>query len=164
MNPFESVLRESECLKPAMSALVKSTVTAVMEHAEVVLVRAPMSAAAKRLPFAAQLAFRIALALQCVQQQQGLHALSVQVLDAADAVRAAVIGWSGAALRQRPQPPAHRGSRMRGLAASVMRASGQRSSLHELAASGASSVGAPGTVPLLSPTSFLAKWSRPYHC
>ncbi|BDA47637.1 probable protein pirA at N-terminal half [Coccomyxa sp. Obi] len=67
-----------------------------------------------------------------------------KVLDAADAVRAAIIGWSGAALRQRPQPPAHRSSRLRGLAASVMRASGQQSSLHELAA-GASSIGPPGT-------------------
>ncbi|CAL8471922.1 g11464 [Coccomyxa elongata] len=67
-----------------------------------------------------------------------------KVLDAADAVRTAIIGWSGAALRQRPQPPAHRSSRLRGLAASVMRASGQRSSLHELAA-GASSIGPPET-------------------
>ena len=62
-----------------------------------------------------------------------------QVLDAADAVRAAIIGWSGAALQGRPQLPEHRSSRLRGLAASVMRASRQRPSLLELAAGGSSS-------------------------
>lgn len=62
-------------------------------------------------------------------------------------MRAAIISWSGAPLqeeRQQPPPLAHRASRLRCLAASVMRASGQRpSSLKELAAGGSSGVQGP---------------------
>ena len=68
---------------------------------------------------------------------------AIQVLDAADAVRGAIIGWSGAALKEQRQPPEHRTSRLRGLAASVMRASRQRHSLLELAAGASSSTAQP---------------------